>query len=382
MKPTVVHVITGLKTGGAEQMLSRITALHAGSAFRHSVICLTDEGPVADTIRAQGVPVRNLAMARGLPNPVAIARLARTIRAERAAVVQTWLYHADLVGGIAARLAHVPVAWGIHHSKLDTASATRSLRLTVAASARVSGIVPAAIVLVGEASRAAHIAHGYRADRMVVIPNGFDVAQFRPDPIARAAIRRELGVGDDAFLIGIAGRFVALKNHRMFVEACAEVGRNYPHAQFLMAGDGLDPSNPELTGWIDATGLADRYHPIGRRSDMPRILAALDLCVLTSRTEAFPLVIGEAMATGVPCVATDVGDTAFLIDGAGEVVPSEDVTAMAAAIERIVAMPTAERRAVGERGRQRMVDHFDIHVVAGHYDALWSRLVAEKPPLG
>lgn len=333
MKPVVTHVITGLNTGGAELMLSRLMDLHGDSAFSHRVVCLTDEGPVADTIRAAGVPVRNLNMARGLPNPIAIRRLARMIAADRASVVQTWLYHADLIGGLAGRMAGVPVAWGIHHSRLDPETTSRSLRMTVRAGACLSSRVPTAIICCAEASRVAHIEHGYAADRMVVIPNGFDVRLFRPDSAARSRIRTELGIPEDHLLVGIAGRFVSLKNHRMFVEAAGQLRRSRADVHFVMAGDGLHADNPELSSWIEDAAVTDRMHLLGRRQDLNQVLAALDVCTLTSRTEAFPLVIGEAMATGIPCVATDVGDASYLIADTGRIVPSNDVSAFVAASE-------------------------------------------------
>jgi glycosyltransferase involved in cell wall biosynthesis len=361
-------------------MLARLVSLHAESAFDHKVICLTDEGPTAEIVRASGVSVWNLAMERGIPNPLAVRRLANRIRSEQAAVVQSWLYHADLVGGIAARLARVPVAWGVHQSTLDPETTPRSLKLTVQACARLSGRVPAAIVLCAEASRTAHIAHGYSDRHMTVIPNGFDVSLFAPDAAARAEIRTELGVAGQQQLIGIAGRFVPLKNHELFVRAVGQVARSHQDARFVMIGEGLDDANPQLATWIGDADLGNRIQLLGRRPDMHRILSALDLYVHTSRTEAFPLVIGEAMATGVPCIATDVGDSAFVIGETGSVVPSENLDALATAINAFLDKPQSERASMGANARARMVSDFDIHTIARRYDDLWMQLIAGESP--
>ena len=382
MKPTVVHIITGLQTGGAELMLSRLLARHEQSAFRHVVICLTGDGPTADPIREAGMKVHVLGLRPGLPNPLGVVRIAGIIRQEQAAVVQTWLYHADLLGGLGARLARRPVAWGVHHSSLEPATTSPGVLRVARACRRLAGVVPGCIVLCAESARRSHVDFGYPAARTIVIPNGFDLDQFRPDPDARASARAELEIGDGEILIGIVGRFVPLKNHQLFVEAAALVAAKCPTARFVMVGDGLDETNTELTTWIDATGHADRFRLLGRRSDTPRLLAGMDIVALTSKTEAFPLVIGEAMATGVPCVSTDVGDAALLIGDTGCIVPSGDGGAMAAAMIELIALPVEQRLMLGWRARQRMACEFEIGTIAGRYEVVWRGLAAGERPCG
>jgi glycosyltransferase involved in cell wall biosynthesis len=221
---------------------------------------------------------------------------------------------------------------------------------------------------------------GYPAAKMIVIANGFDLDQFRPNPAARSRIRAELGVSDNALLIGIAGRFVPLKNHGLFVQAAGIVADKCPSARFLMAGDALDRDNANLAGWIEATGYPDRFHLIGRRPDMADVLAATDLVALTSNTEAFPLVIGEAMATGVPCVSTDVGDAGWLIGETGRIVPRDDPERFADALLDLLDMNAAERHELGCRARRRMEQKFEIRRVAARYDALWHALATGANP--
>lgn len=382
MKPVIAHVITGLNTGGAEMMLARLVARHQVSAFRPIVYCLTDEGPIADQIRALDIPVRNLGLRRGAPNPLVAASLARRLKRERVAVVQTWLYQADLVGGLAARLAGVPVAWGIHNSRLDGDAVGRTLAVSIRACRVASRIVPDCIVCCAESARAVHIEMGYPASKMTVLPNGFELDRFQANPEARHRIRAELGIDPGAPVVLIAGRFVPLKNHRLFVEAAGIVANRRPDAQFVMVGEGLDQSNRELSGWIDATGMPFRFHALGRRTDMPDLLSATDIVALTSRTEAFPLVIGEAMATGIPCVSTDVGDARELIGDTGRVVPVSDAPAFAAALSDLMTLPREERCALGRRARIRMESQFDINNIAERYDHLWRRLAARERPCG
>lgn len=382
MKPVIAHVITGLNTGGAEMMLARLVARHQDSAFRPIVYCLTDEGPIADQIRALNIPVRNLRLRRGAPNPLVVASLARRLKRDHVAVVQTWLYQADLVGGLAARLSRIPVAWGIHNSRLDGDAVGRSLALSIWACRVAARFVPDCIVCCAESARAVHVEMGYPAGKMTVIPNGFELDRFQANPKARHRIRAKLGIGPGAPMVLIAGRFVPLKNHRLFVEAAGIVANRHPDAQFVMVGEGLDRSNRELSGWINTAGKPARFHALGRRTDMPDLLSAVDVVALTSRTEAFPLVIGEAMATGIPCVSTDVGDAQQLIGDTGRIVPEPDAAAFAAALSELVALTHEERCALGRRARARMESEFDINIIADRYDLLWRRLAARERPCG
>jgi glycosyltransferase involved in cell wall biosynthesis len=382
VKPVIAHVITGLKTGGAEMMLARLLERHDDSPFRPVVFCLTDDGPVADRIRALGVPVHALGMRRGIPDPFTVLRLARALKRERAVVAQTWLYHADLIGGLAARVAGIPVAWGVHNSRLRGNAAGKGLRAVIWTCARVSRWLPACIVCVAESSRTAHVEIGYPDRKMTVIPNGFDLAQFRPNPEARLRMRSELNIGADDPVVLIAGRFVPLKNHRLFVEAAGIVADRIPNAQFVMAGDGLDEANAELTSRVAGTGHRARFRLLGRRSDMADLLAAADVVALTSNTEAFPLVIGEAMATGVPCVSTDVGDARALIADTGRVVPVGDTLRFATALLELIELPDERRRALGCAARARMEAEFDLGRIAAQYDALWHALATGERPCG
>jgi glycosyltransferase involved in cell wall biosynthesis len=263
LKPRLLHVITDLDLGGAERML--VELLRAGaprSAFELGVISLTTAGQLADEIAAIGLPVRALGLKR-VPNPLTLARLAAWMRHDRPAVVQTWLPHADLLGGIAARLAGARVAWGIHQGNPDPHMKSLSVYATKA-SAHVSRWVPDRIVCCSETSRVVHEERGYDAGRMLVIQNGFDLQRFRPDERARESVRSELGLPAAAPLVGMVSRFHPQKDQRNFVEAAARVR---PDAQFVACGLGLAWDNHELAGWIDGVGLRDRFQ---RRRATPR----------------------------------------------------------------------------------------------------------------
>ncbi len=371
-----VHVITSLTVGGAEMMLLRLLSALQGREHEAHVICLRHGGVIADRIEALGIPVERLHARPGVPNPAVIIRIAHLLRRIRPDVVQTWMYHADLFGGLAAQAAgSPPVAWGLHHSTLSPAYNKRSTLLTVRACAHLSRRIPAAIVCCAESTRCVHAAFGYDERRMVVIPNGFDLNEFRPDPAARNAVREELGLAPDTRLVGVIARFHPQKDHRTFIEAAARLRAWRDDVHFLFAGGRLDWSNPELVRWINDAGIRDRCHLLGRRSDIGRIQASLDVACLPSQGgEALPLTIGEAMAAGVPCVVTDVGDAALLVGDTGRVVPVRNPDALARACRSLLELSPEAWAALGAAARQRIAQHYALPVIAQRYADLWQQL--------
>jgi glycosyltransferase involved in cell wall biosynthesis len=371
----IVHIITGLDTGGAELMLARMLAHSGRGATETAVISLTDIGPAGRSIEDAGIPVHALNMLRGVPDPRALVKLTRLLRSLRPDVVQTWLYHADLMGGLAAKLAGgIPVAWGLHLGNLAPELNKRSTLLTARACARLSGILPKSIVCCAESTRASHAEIGYRTDRMVVIPNGFDLDQFRPDAAARDRVRAELGLTTDTELIGLVARFDPQKDHKSFVRAAGLLAQFRPDARFLFCGAGASWDNHLLASWIEAASLRNRVHLLGRRDDVAAIQAALDLACSSSRGEAFPLAVGEAMASGIPCVATDVGDSALIVGNTGRIVPAGDPAAMAAAMTELLTLDPAGRHQLGARARRRIAERFSLERTLAAYDALYADL--------
>lgn len=376
----VLHVITGLETGGAELMLVRLLEQSDRNRFESSVVSLTDIGPTGRQLEAAGVPARALGMRRGRPDPRGVVALAREIRRQKPDVIQTWLYHADLFGGLAAKLAGgTPVAWGLHLGNLAPEVNKRATMLTAKACARLSGRLPRAIVCCAESSRDAHIAYGYRADRMLVIPNGFDLDRFQPSAAARLAVRQELGLAPDTPLVGLIARFDPQKDHATFVEAAARLHQRRPDVRFVLCGGEVTWENPQLASWIADAGIRSVTQLLGRRDDMARIQAALDVAASSSAGEAFPLAVGEAMACGVPCVVTDVGDSALVVGMTGRVVPARDPDALTAGIGTVLDLPPDARADLGRAARQRIAENFSLARAVGRYEDLYERLAAGIP---
>jgi glycosyltransferase involved in cell wall biosynthesis len=375
----ILHIITNFVMGGAEMMLYKLLSRADRTRVQASVLSLVDVGPVGERARDLGVPVRSLGLRRDLSASLAIPRLARWIRRERPDVVQTWMYHADLIGGVAARLAGgVPVAWNIRHSDLDPRDSRRTTIWTARACAHLSRKIPARIVCCSDSAFRVHSDLGYDAARMVVIPNGFDVKRFKPDPIARRGLREELRLADDTPLIGQIGRFDPQKDHHNFIRAAALLRATHPVARFVLCGDALTRENSQVRDWLDEAGLGSGVHLLGRREDVARVHAALDILTLSSAFgEGFPNVVGEAMASGVPCVVTDVGDSAMIVGDTGRVVPARDPGALADAWRWMLGLGPEGRARLGEAARERVVRNFELDSIVTRYQSFHEQMAED-----
>jgi glycosyltransferase involved in cell wall biosynthesis len=371
-------VISGLELGGAEHVLLRVLP-RLPKAIRPRVLSMTRVGPVGERLRALGVDVDALGMPRSGASVLRLPALVRWLRADAPDVVQTVLYHADLLGGIAARMAGVrSVAWSIHNSagRLDALKA--STRAVVGVCARLSHRLPDRIMCCSQAAVRNHVALGYDASRFELIPNGFDLTQWRPDRDARARLRAELGLPADAPVIGLFARLDPQKDHAGFFEAAGRLLRERPDARFVLAGEGVTDADPRMRAWMARAGVTEATRLLGPRDDVARLLPGLDLSVLTSIGEAFPNAVGEAMACGVPCVVTDVGDAALMVGPTGVVVPPADPGAAARAWCAMLARSAAERARMGEAARARIAERYELASVAERYAAFYQRLSARS----
>jgi glycosyltransferase involved in cell wall biosynthesis len=380
MKPSgttpVTHIITGLETGGAETMLLRLLQFVDRESFPPRVISITGNGPVGKQIEALGIPVFALGMDPARPSLSDFIRLVRELKANPPAVIQTWMYHADLIGGLAACFVpHVKTVWGIHNSTLDPSTSKRSTRTIVRVNAFLSRFVPAKIIACSQAAQKIHEAHGYMESRIVFIPNGFDLDDYRPDPGARERVRAELGIPSTTPVVGMAARFDPQKDHATFFQAANEIAAAIPDVHFVLCGDGISRDNPGLVPLMSGSEKPENIHLLGRRTDMKDIYPSWDVGMLSSSYgEAFPLVIGEAMACGVPCVGTDVGDTAELIGDTGLTVPPREPGQLAAAVIQILSLSENERQDLGRKARNRILENYEIRKIVNLYQRVWSQV--------
>lgn len=372
----VAHLITGLGSGGAEAMLCKLCLHMDRSRFENRVYALTEGGLVAEQLRAAGIPVVSLGSRRGTVDPRAIWRLWRALRAYRPDLLQTWLYHADLLGTLVAPLAGIPhLAWNIRCSDMDFSHYSRLTRLVVSLCAILSHR-PDRVVVNSEHGRRVHeMRLGYHPRRWDVIPNGFDLEHFRPAPEMRARLRRELGVPENCLLAGLVARFDPMKDHRGFLQAARSVADGVDDVHFVLVGRDVTPGNVLLASWIREFHLESRVHCLGERADLNQLMPALDIAVLASAFgEGFPNVLGEAMACGVPCVTTDVGDAAILVGGNGRVVPPRAPSALSSAMSELLHLSAQKRGELGAAARERISAQYGIEAVVERYGKLYGEL--------
>lgn len=368
----VVHVITSLSVGGTQTALWRLLAGSDRTRFPSSVVTLGEALEPAERIRALDIEVVDLGMRPGVPHPGALLALARYLRAVRPHIVQSWLYHADVLATLAVPLSGRPkLLWNIRCSVTRAGRRPPAIVRALAVLSRR----PDAVVANSRAGLEYHVACGYRPRRAVVIPNGFDVPSDSERDADAASVREELCLPRGASLIGLMARYHPIKDHQTFFRAAAILASGRPDVHFVLAGDNVTETNEEIARMAGDARLAGRVHLLGRRADVLRLTRAVDIASLSSiYGEGFPNVVGEAMACGTPCVVTDVGDTAWIIGDSGKVVAPADPSALAAAWEEVLTLPSQERRALGERGRARIAQTFSESAVQRAYETLYTQV--------
>lgn len=373
----VVHVTTGLDMGGAQMVLCRLLERSGGNGtgISHGVVSLMKGGVLRDRIRAAGVEVEELDLARGSIPVSQTLRLSDAIRNQRPTIIQGWMYHGIMAATIAycLRSQPCPLVWGVHHCPRSLREKKTTTQLVI----RLAGLLsrlPAAIVYCSQEAARRHEGLGYRADKTRCIPNGFDVEAFRPRAGAKARIAAELGVRDTIPIVGVVGRFHPDKDFANVINAAALLSEGGHEFHLVLVGPGVDHSNQSLAEALHGFALQERVALLGQRHDVPELMAGFDVLCSCSASEAFPNVIGEAMASGVPCVVTDVGDSALIVGSTGIVVPPRDPGALADGLSRLIALDPESRRQLGLAARWRIIDHFGLGDVVQQYEALYRSL--------
>jgi glycosyltransferase involved in cell wall biosynthesis len=377
MPAHVTHIITGLAAGGAETMLYKLLERCDRAQIIPEVISLMPCAglPLCKKIEGLGIRVNSLQITRRIPAPGALFRLLQMLKESPPELIAGWEVHGNLAALATAYLRHTPLVWNVRGSLDDLASERLATRALIKGFAKASHVTTRIVYNSHNAARQ-HERAGYNCGRTMVIPNGFDCDLFRPDGEARASVRSEIGIDGDLPLIGMMARYHAVKDHQTLLSALAVLDAEGQDFHLILAGRGVDSGNRELTGWIEDLGLTRRVSLLGERHDMHRLTASLDIACLSSVAEAFPNAIGEAMACGVPCVVTDVGDAHWIVHGTGRAVPARHPTAFATAVRDLLRMPGEQRREMGQLARKRVMERFSIDVVAKQFDDLFTRLAS------
>ena len=364
----ILHVITGLETGGAEASLYKLLRHPTQQRIQHAVCSLKGRGSFGPKIAALGVPVHDLdGTMIGIVGGVRslIARLQPN-------AVQGWMYHGNLAASLCRPSANrTAVLWNIR----QTLSPFRKEKPGTAFAIRLGAFLsrhPSCIIYNSQAAALQHEAVGYSKAKTRIIPNGFDTDLLKPDADARRAFRRMINVSDETALIGAVGRAHPMKDHTNFLLAAQKIKAVSSKAMFLLAGRETDST--DMHSRVNQLGLDGHVRLLGERDDIPAVMAALDIFVLSSAWgEAFPNVVGEAMACGLPCIVTDVGDAREIVADTGIVVPPRDLDAMAYAVVQLLASPN--RAQLGTRARERIIGLYSVGTMTELYASLYRELI-------
>lgn len=371
-----MHVITGLDMGGAEMMLLKL--LSASREYWQSmVVSLKDQGMIGQSIAKLGVPVECLHLRPYAPNPARFLSLMSLTRRFRPQVIQGWMPHGNLAASLtqfASRIA-APVIWNVRMS-LDVVEGEKLITLGLIRLGAFLSRHPTAIIYNSWTGAKQHEKCGYRGAQSAVISNGFDCDVFRPDEAAHHRICEQLGLESSAILIGLVARLHPAKDHFGFLQAASLVSAMHPESRFLLVGKGLAGSEPALTNLINQLDLTGRILLLGERTDTPQLTAGLDIACSSSSYEGFSNSIGEAMACGVPCVVTDVGDSAYLVGDTGLIVPPRNPEALAHAIGQLIDGGLAKRKELGMVARRRIESEFSLPKIARRYEDLYKECLA------
>jgi len=357
-------------------MFLRLISSLSRDKFHPVVISLTDKNRIGEHLEERGISVYPLNMSPVWPslrNQLYLHRLLSELQVD---LIHGWMYHANVVASIQGYFypSKTPIVWSVRHSLYDIKYEKPITRLVIRVSAPLSRHVSMVIYNSTVIARQ-HELFGYDSSKTRIIPNGFDTDKFCPNESARAVIRGELDLSKDAVLIGLVARYHPMKDHWNFLNAAVLLLKDFPKIYFVLVGSGIDQRNAELKTMAGNLGIDDHVILLDKQENMARLTAALDIASSSSYGEGFPNVIGEAMCCGVPCIATDVGDSAFIIGNTGRIVPPRNPQALAAAWKELVELGIEGRQELGMQARQRVVENFTLTSVVKQYENLYEKLI-------
>jgi len=368
----ICHLITSLDLGGAERALVNLVQRFPQSHFQNEVISLVEPGLFAEELRATGIPITSLDMPRGSPTISGLGRLVRHLRSTKPTILQTWLYHADLLGTVARTFVPgLRLVWNVRCSDMVAAPRSHKLNRVMRVLARLSR-QPDAIVVNSASGKKFHENFGYSPRRWAEIGNGVDTMRFRPLPNMRNELRAKFSIAPQAYVIGMVARYHPMKDHPTFLRAAAAFVRQCPSAQFVLCGMGCDDKNTDLMQLVAEEGLLDRVVLLGIQRDLETVYPCFDLSTLTSSYgEGSPNALLEAMACGIPCVSTDVGDSRDILGECGVTMDSGNPGALA---EAWMAMAIRDPALLAASARARAIDNHRIEQVCLEYEMLYREI--------
>lgn len=370
-KLNLVFIIISLDTGGAQSILIRLLRLINRDKFNITVISLTDKGELGAMVEELGFPLITIGMSRNIFNIFALIRLYKVVRELNPDVVHTWMYHSDFFGGLTAKLLDIKlIIWGIRSADFFSSETPKSTKLIVRACAWLSNLVPNVIVYNSQKGLNFHNNLGYAPYKSMVIYNGVDINRFKPNKNSRSLLRNKLHIRNDKKIIGLIARYDGLKNHEGFIKMAAYINEVEKDCDFLMVGNNIK-GNEVLLSLVDDLNLNNNFHLVESVTDIEKVISGLDAIVITSVSEAFPNVLIESMACGVPCFSTNVGDVKYVIQNQDWIVPVGDMRQLAGLCLNYLNLDNFSQSIIKKNIRLRACEKFDSTLMVQNYESIY-----------
>ncbi len=370
---SIIYIISGLGTGGAEMMLYKlITNLDKTNLKIITIISLSKNKDDLFFFNDSKFNIITFNFRNILFSPITFLKLIFYIRKKKPDIVHSWMYHADLIGGLAAKIAGVRfIIWGIRNSHLSTIYNKKLTRFVVLLCSKLSHYIPNIITSNSQTSALAHINIGYNKNKFKIISNGFDTTKYN-NKNTKIDIRDILNLDDDTILVSHIARYHPQKNHIGFIEAAYKINILYPNIHYIMIGSNIDMNNNILVNKIKSLNLENNFHLLGLIENISDIISNFNYFVSTSFGEAFPNVIGEAMASNVICISTNVGDCSEIIDKYGFITQDTTSLSISNSILEAINMTNDEINNMKRNAKARIETKFNINYISNEYLRLYN----------
>lgn len=369
----IVHIITSLDAHGAQGFLLKLCKWQKSLNWKVHVITLKPGGALNANFQEAGIPVLELNF-RGLSVFHEFSKLFKNLSTEGYDIIQTWLYHADFLGGIAAKLStDAPVFWSVRHSELSIKKDKLATIVLSRVLAICSRFVPQKIFFNSTAALTAHKRMGFSRDKLIYIPNGYQVClESNASLIAgQSTARRELQIADDAFVVLCVGRWHPVKNFSSVLNAMGDFASYMPNARLVLVGDDMTLSNAKIGDLVKKNNLQGVVLAVGRTCELSTYYQAADVLVNPSFSESFPNVVAEAMERGTLCIVTDIGASKEIVGNTGKVLDSPETSDILTAL-KAVSVDTNFLKARKERQAQ-IAMNFEIEAILSRYQKEYER---------
>ena len=372
MKTNIVHFITGLNTGGAEMMLLKLLRVSDLDKYNILVVSLIDKGTIGKQIESLGIKVHTLNLSQNRPITISLLKLPYVLVKFKPNIFNCWMYHANLLASIISIfLSNVNVIWGVRHSLHDIKKEKFLTRVVINLSRYFSKKCKN-IVFNSKVSLEQHVAYGFSKNNCSVIYNGFDSKHFSPERISnkqRNDLKISLKIPQNKMIVGYIARFHPMKGHKIFFNAIKKIINQKKDICFILVGPGI--TNEKINKLIP-NEIRSFVYLLEERFDIAEINSIFDVAINCSLWgEGFSNTICESMLMEIPCIATNIGESEFILNNCGIVIDANDEQLLANSILNLLSMSSVERQKIGKLERLRILDNFSIEEIYNQYESLY-----------